>query len=97
MYSASLLFVFEGDGQALRAAVEEASRSPTPLTNGINGHGSVDGDSESEEGYRSPKIYTVKVIDFAHAQWLPGMGPDENSLLGVRSVVKILKELGQDQ
>jgi inositol-polyphosphate multikinase len=47
MYSASLLFVFEGDGQALRAAMEEASRFPTTLTNGINGNGSVDGDSDS--------------------------------------------------
>jgi 1D-myo-inositol-tetrakisphosphate 5-kinase/inositol-polyphosphate multikinase len=96
MYSASLLFVFEGDGQALRAAMEEASRSPATLTNGTNGYGNIYADSDSDEEDRSPKIYTVKVIDFAHAQWLPGMGPDENSLLGVRSVIKILKELGQD-
>jgi 1D-myo-inositol-tetrakisphosphate 5-kinase/inositol-polyphosphate multikinase len=95
MYSASLLFVFEGDGQALRVAMEEACKFPTTLTNGINGHDDVDGDSSSDEEDISPKIYTVKVIDFAHAQWLPGMGPDENSLLGVRSVIKILQELGQ--
>ena len=31
MFSASLLFVFEGDGVALRGAMEEASRSPTTL------------------------------------------------------------------
>jgi 1D-myo-inositol-tetrakisphosphate 5-kinase/inositol-polyphosphate multikinase len=97
MYSASLLFVFEGDGQALRATMEEASsRSSGTLTNGING--SSNGDEEYGEDYEdtTPKIYAVKVIDFAHAQWVPGMGPDENSLLGVRSVIKILKELGQD-
>ena len=94
MYSASLLFVFEGDGQALRAAMEEASRSPGAVINGINGYGDVDGDSDSDEEDRSPKVYAVKIIDFAHAQWLPGMGPDENSLLGVRNVIKILKELG---
>jgi inositol-polyphosphate multikinase len=98
MYSASLLFVFEGDGQALRAAMEEASRSPATLTNGINGHSHVDEDEDEDEDEEdtSPKIYTVKVIDFAHAQWVPGMGPDENALLGVRSVKKILEELGQD-
>jgi hypothetical protein len=97
MYSASLLFVFEGDGHALRAAMGEASsRSSRTLINGVNG--SSDGYGEDDEDYEdtTPKIYSVKVIDFAHAQWVPGMGPDENSLLGVRSVIKILKELSQD-
>jgi inositol-polyphosphate multikinase len=97
MYSASLLFVFEGDGRALRAAMQEASsRSSGTITNGING--SSDEYEEDDDDYEdtAPKIYAVKVIDFAHAQWVPGMGPDENSLLGVRSVIKILKELGQD-
>jgi inositol-polyphosphate multikinase len=95
MYSSSLLFVFEGDGEALRAAMEDASRSPITLSNGVNGHNGVAEDSDSDYEDRGPKIYTVKVIDFAHAQWLPGMGPDENSLLGVRSVIKILQELSQ--
>ena len=91
MFSASLLFVFEGDGVALRAAMEEASRSPATLMNGDGG------DSEEEEDGEDtgPKIYSVKVIDFAHAEWTPGMGPDENSLIGVRSVAKILKKLGE--
>lgn len=97
MYSASLLFVFEGDGQALRAAMEEASKSPATLTNGINGYEDVNGEEDDEDDEdMSSKIYSIKVIDFAHAQWVPGMGPDENALLGVRSVIKILKELGQD-
>jgi 1D-myo-inositol-tetrakisphosphate 5-kinase/inositol-polyphosphate multikinase len=87
MFSASLLFVFEGDGAAMRAAMEEASRSPATLMNG-------DGDLSEDDDCSGPKIYTVKVIDFAHAEWTPGMGPDENSLLGVRSVVKILEKLG---
>jgi 1D-myo-inositol-tetrakisphosphate 5-kinase/inositol-polyphosphate multikinase len=96
MYSASLLFVFEGDGAALRAAMEEASRPLAIHTSGINGHGVVNGDEDEDEEDTIPKIYSVKVIDFAHAQWVPGMGPDENALLGVRSVIKVLKELGQD-
>ena len=91
MFSASLLFVFEGDGVALRAAMEEASRSPATLVNGDAGDSEED---EDEEDTRL-KIYTVKIIDFAHAQWTPGMGPDENSLIGVRSVAKILKNLGE--
>lgn len=93
MFSASLLFVFEGDGVALRAAMEEASRSPATLVNG-NGCNSEDDEDEDEED-AGPKIYSVKVIDFAHATWTPGLGPDENSLTGVRSVAKILKRIGE--
>lgn len=86
MYSASLLFVFEGDGEALRFAMEEASK-PVPESKVDD---ELDDDDDEE---MSPKVYTLKVIDFAHAEWLPGMGPDENSLTGVRSVIKILKDL----
>lgn len=93
MFSASLLFVYEGDGKALRTAMEEASRSPATL---VNGNGDIDDDCEDEDEDdvpAGPKIYTVKVIDFAHAEWTPGMGPDENSLIGVRSVARILKDI----
>ena len=88
MFSASLLFVFEGDGAALRLAMEEASRSPATLVNGDSEN------SDEEDDIVGPKIYVVKVIDFAHATWVPGEGPDENALHGVRSVAKILKKLG---
>ncbi|KAA8571117.1 hypothetical protein EYC84_000465 [Monilinia fructicola] len=102
MYSASLLFVFEGDGKALRAAMEEASRTPprTMIEHASSSSGETlssfedeeedDGDMEEEP---FPKIYALKVIDFAHAQWTPGLGPDYNSLVGVRSVAKILETL----
>jgi 1D-myo-inositol-tetrakisphosphate 5-kinase/inositol-polyphosphate multikinase len=92
MFSASLLFVFEGDGVALRAALEEASQPPPRLTNGDQNSGDESEDDEDEP--IGPKIYTVKIIDFAHAQWTPGRGSDENSLKGVRSVAKILRDLG---
>ncbi|CAL3967140.1 unnamed protein product [Diplocarpon coronariae] len=86
MFSASLLFVFEGDGAALRTAMEEASRSPATLVNGAEGN-------EDEDEVLGPKIYAVNVIDFAHAEWTPGRGPDENSLTGVRSVARILQNI----
>jgi inositol-polyphosphate multikinase len=97
MFSASLLFVFEGDGKALRAAMEEAS-SPNTLINGDgrNGNGAdvdEDEDEDNEDEETGPKVYTVKVIDFAHAEWTPGTGPDENSLKGVRSVATILRTI----
>ncbi|PBP27993.1 inositol polyphosphate kinase [Diplocarpon rosae] len=91
MFSASLLFVYEGDGAALRTAMEEAShpsttRSPRTLVNQAE-------DNEDEDEVLGPKIYTVNVIDFAHAEWTPGRGPDENSLTGVRSVARILERV----
>ncbi|KAG0652712.1 mRNA cleavage and polyadenylation factor clp1 [Hyphodiscus hymeniophilus] len=90
MFSASLLFVFEGDGVALRAAMEEASRSPATLVNG-DGCNSEENESEDEED-ADPKIYSVKVIDFAHATWSPGLGPDENSLIGFAFLAPVAPE-----
>ncbi|KAK4177114.1 hypothetical protein QBC36DRAFT_185911 [Triangularia setosa] len=136
MYSASLLFTFEGDGDALRAAIEQQTpttppkettkKEPTPLASrvdsgivmdgdgeivlprgngaGINGviEGDVkvlqlggDAESDDEDFASLPKIYSLKLIDFAHATWVPGQGPDENSLFGVRSLIKIFEELVQ--
>ncbi|RDL30762.1 Kinase [Venustampulla echinocandica] len=91
MFSSSLLFVFEGDGAALRSAMEEASKPPATLA---NGDANSEEDDDEDENPR-PKIYDVKIIDFAHADWTPGEGPDENSLKGVRSVVNILQELSE--
>lgn len=88
MYSSSLLLVYEGDGPALRAAMEEASRSPSTLVNGDS-----ENSDEDEDEVSAPKIYALKVIDFAHADWTPGIGPDRSALLGVRSIKKILNDL----
>ena len=108
MYSASLLFVYEGDGSALARNFEEEKRSLEAYRSRNEGEGNstdrVDrNDSEdangddvsmsSDEGPQLPKIQTLKMIDFAHAEWVPGQGPDENVLHGVRSVIKILEEL----
>ncbi|KAJ9138457.1 Kinase [Pleurostoma richardsiae] len=114
MYSSSLLFVFEGDGAALRAAVDDASgsaaasairekeepgRATLRVDSGIDmGEDgeiilSTDIEEDSEDEREEPRIYTLKLIDFAHAQWTPGMGPDENTLAGVRSLIDIFEEL----
>ena len=52
-----------------------------------------DGEDEIEEIALPPPIQAMKLIDFAHAEWTPGQGPDENLLHGVRSVIRILYEL----
>jgi 1D-myo-inositol-tetrakisphosphate 5-kinase/inositol-polyphosphate multikinase len=132
MYSASLLFTFEGDGEALRAAIEENNAIVDDLKqeNGeeigeieltqekvaeidaqaisgaiegdvkvveLMGEAMADGEDEDDDDELSslPRIYSLKLIDFAHAAWVPGQGPDENSLLGVRNLIKIFEELAQ--
>ncbi|KAJ5086522.1 hypothetical protein NUU61_007829 [Penicillium alfredii] len=48
------------------------------------------GDEDEEE---TPKVHDLRLIDFAHANWTPGQGPDENILKGIRSLVKMFEEL----
>ena len=85
MYSASLLFVYEGDGKALETALkeEEANAKKPPK----------DEDDDSEEDEKVKKVEELKLIDFAHANWTPGKGPDENALQGVRSTERLLAEV----
>lgn len=124
MYSASLLFVYEGDVQALQDAFETESDIIASLdrkvsddndhTNDdelIKGSGTANGnrtdagfhvddnvddegeDEEDEEEVKFPAIQSLKLIDFAHAEWTPGQGSDENLLHGIRNTTKILTGL----
>lgn len=79
MYSASILLVYEGDVDEY-AKTKQTLRSARP-------------DDADEEDENLPRLAEVKLIDFAHATWVPGQGPDENALKGMRSTAKILKEL----
>ncbi|KAH7398444.1 inositol polyphosphate kinase-domain-containing protein [Pyrenochaeta sp. MPI-SDFR-AT-0127] len=79
MYSASILLVYEGDVEQY-AKTKQTLRSAQP-----------EEDEEDEDNL--PKLAAVKMIDFAHATWVPGKGADENALQGMRSTAKILKEL----
>ncbi|KAL4802331.1 inositol polyphosphate kinase-domain-containing protein [Aspergillus unguis] len=50
-------------------------------------------EDEEEDG---PKVHDLRLIDFAHANWTPGQGPDENVLTGVRNLIGIFEELSTD-
>lgn len=121
MYSASLLFVYEGDQQALQDAFAterdiiaslDRNVSDGDSTNGngvindddpikgndTDAHVNVDDRDNEEEGEEAeeikfPAIQSLKLIDFAHAEWTPGHGPDENLLHGIRNTIKILTGL----
>lgn len=105
MYSASLLFVYEGEQETLRGAFAQEKeildniRNDTPhLVDGTNSDGQAanglsDGDEDADGRAKLPAIQSLKLIDFAHAEWTPGQGPDENLIHGIRSIIKVLKEL----
>ena len=127
IYSASLLFVYEGDQQTLQdafvterdiiASLTSKVSDGDSTTNGnganaddratkgidaTNGKRTADvnvGDRDDEEdagedeGVKFPAIQSLKLIDFAHAEWTPGQGPDENVLRGIRNTNKILAGL----
>ena len=127
MYSASLLFVYEGDQQTLQDAFVTERDIIASLTSKVadgddttNGNGATtddratrgidstngkrtadvnvgdrDGEEDAgeDEGVKFPAIQSLKLIDFAHAEWTPGQGPDENVLRGIRNTNKILAGL----
>ncbi|MCJ1396444.1 hypothetical protein MMC18_009334 [Xylographa bjoerkii] len=115
MYSASLLFVYEGDGaglqedfetekQVLDFETEQQLLELETAQHGVRTNGYPDRpaledegvdieDEDDDDAEELPKIQAIKMIDFAHAAWTPGLGPDENVLHGIRNVIKILEEL----
>ena len=108
MYSASLLFIYEGDGATLTNKFEEEKLYLEAHRSGIEveeDDANVDDPADStdvpdddvssmsDEGPQLPKIQILKMIDFAHAEWVPGQGPDENVLHGIRSVINTLEAL----
>lgn len=50
-------------------------------------------DLEDEDEEEPPKVHDIRLIDFAHASWTPGQGPDENALKGIRNMARIIEEL----
>ncbi|OCL12114.1 SAICAR synthase-like protein [Glonium stellatum] len=99
MVSSSLLLVYEGDAEAFDAAKKILENAPSKSNSVEDRDGEDDDEEEDEEDEddddedEPPKLATVKLIDFAHAKWARGQGPDENVLKGVRSTVKVLTEL----
>ena len=93
MYSASLLFCYEGYKEAIEVALkEEERREEKEAKEQLGEDGEEEGEGEEEEE-EIKMVEDVKLIDFAHASWTPGQGPDENALQGVRNTERLLKDL----
>ncbi|KIV87634.1 hypothetical protein PV11_03166 [Exophiala sideris] len=93
MYSASVLMVYEADEEALERGLQEEENEQTTLDHEVEEEDEGDEDDEDNDDVIPQKVHEVRLIDFAHASWTPGEGPDENLLTGVRNIVRILREL----
>jgi len=94
MYSASLLFVYEGDAQALQDAFTNEKDVLASLQNHSPfDHDTDDNEDDEDTQSKFPAIQSLKLIDFAHAQWTPGQGPDKSLLHGIGNVIKLLSEI----
>ncbi|EXJ56293.1 uncharacterized protein A1O5_12560 [Cladophialophora psammophila CBS 110553] len=96
MYSASVLMVYEGDPEALEISI--AGEEEEDGRDGVDGgEGMLQDDDEDEEDdeedTRPPKVHELRLIDFAHARWTPGEGPDQNAIKGIQSLLAILRDL----
>ncbi|KAF9359441.1 hypothetical protein BGX26_012341 [Mortierella sp. AD094] len=52
-----------------------------------------DADDEDDDDELRQKVTDMRLIDFGHSTWTPGKGPDEGVVLGVRSALKLLEKL----
>lgn len=94
MYSASVLIVYEGDSSALGTLLGAETKTPrvderAPTQKELNK--SIEEEEEEEDD--PPAAFKVKMIDFAHASWTPGQGPDENVIKGLQNIEHQIDQL----
>ena len=100
LYSSSLLFVYEGDSDALTEALkkeqDELKESKIDNTN-LDDDDDDDDDDEDEDDDEDDedifKITDLKMIDFAHSFFRKGVGKDERALFGLKNTIDYLKQL----
>lgn len=84
MVGGSYLIIYEGD-------LERAKQGIALLDEGdIEEEDDEDDEDEDEEITKPGPPCLVKLIDFAHTRVAPGEGPDEGTLLGMDTVIKLL-------
>ncbi|KAM0716859.1 hypothetical protein Q7P37_006711 [Cladosporium fusiforme] len=97
MYSASVLIVYEGDASTLTSVMSDgAEKTPraderAPTTQEVLKSEAEEEEEEEEDG--PPPAFKVKLIDFAHAKWTSGNGPDENMIKGLKNIEKQMDAL----
>ncbi|KAL0947753.1 hypothetical protein HGRIS_013831 [Hohenbuehelia grisea] len=84
MVGGSVLIVYEADW-------ERAVEGLKAIEEGVDEEdGDDDDDDESDTAKKPSPPYVVKLIDFAHTRLVPGQGPDEGILLGLKTVLRLI-------
>jgi 1D-myo-inositol-tetrakisphosphate 5-kinase/inositol-polyphosphate multikinase len=100
IYGASLLIIYEGDRSAAMEAwgkmLEEDRQQAQRNQRGHVDQEPTDDKSECEdEEAQSAKLYSIRMIDFAHSEWTSGQfsEQDEGILLGLKNAANMLRSL----
>ncbi|KAG7092818.1 hypothetical protein E1B28_009134 [Marasmius oreades] len=86
MVGGSLLVIYEADPKKVEEGIEWMKK--------LEGEEALEDeeDEDDEEEKSKPRPpYLVKLIDFAHARFRPGEGPDEGVLKGIDTVLQLLE------
>lgn len=85
IFSGSLLFLFENDMSRWPQHFEDADPLiPTTV---------LDSDDEEEAEEEEAPLSKLNLIDFGHAKFVEGQGPDDNVLTGLENLMEIFDEL----
>ena len=99
MVGGSLLVVYEADWDRLREGLrllhEAGQRAEAEGKESEEERMEQDEEDEDSDGSEDADAvgppFVVKLIDFAHTKLVPGRGPDEGVLRGLRTVIDLLK------
>ncbi|CAH6718356.1 inositol polyphosphate multikinase [[Candida] jaroonii] len=98
--SGSLLFIIENNPTIL-GRVEDPEEFDPLISDkfDINENDEEEDDDDDDDDNENPHKKTIKklsslnMIDFAHATFVPGQGPDDNVLQGVENLIKIFEDI----
>ncbi|KIW39245.1 uncharacterized protein PV06_09035 [Exophiala oligosperma] len=87
----------DGDGNDLELDMDSSGNNTKAVEVVVGGGDDDDNDmiddDDDDDDEVPPKVHEVRLIDFAHASWTPGQGPDDNALMGVKNILRILRDL----
>ncbi|KAG4302286.1 hypothetical protein PCANB_001568 [Pneumocystis canis] len=98
LYSSSLLFAYESDMDVLKKKIDKDNEENSDREGGRDNNSTDDsnGDDSSHIENGLSTISICRLIDFAHAHWVAGQGPDENVLHGITSLKTLLMEISNE-
>jgi inositol-polyphosphate multikinase len=78
---------------------EAAGNIPGPLNFQVDPESlaNIDDDDSFDDEEIPIKVHDFRLIDFAHATWTPGEGPDQNALMGIKNLITVMEELAGEK